>query len=128
MASLKVQSPAIEPAEESYVDRRVKRRKRVQLAAKIAFGASSADCTIRDLTDAGVRIHAPTVLGLPEQVFLLITSEGLVVRTRRIWADFPAFGLRFLEAEPIEQSTRPETAPLRLAWEELRAKSATAAE
>ena len=128
MASLKVQSAAVEPPEESYVERRVKRRKRVQLAAKIAFSSTAADCTIRDLTDGGARIHAPTVLGLPDQVFLLITSEGLVVRTRRVWADFPAFGLKFLEAEPIEKSTRPETAPLRLAWQELRARAAQAAE
>ena len=123
MASLNVESLTAEPEGESFVERRVKRRKRVQLPAKIAFGASAADCMIRDLTDSGARIHAPTVLGLPDQVFLLIMSEGLVVRTRRVWADFPAFGLRFLEVEPIETSTRPETAPLRLAWEELRARS-----
>ena len=123
MASLNVESLTAEPEGESFVERRVKRRKRVQLPAKIAFGASAADCMIRDLTDSGARIHAPTVLGLPDQVFLLIMSEGLVVRTRRVWADFPAFGLRFLEVEPIEKSTRPETAPLRLAWEELRARS-----
>ena len=123
MASLIVDSLTAEPEGESYVERRVKRRKRVQLPAKIAFGASAADCMIRDLTDSGARIHAPTVLGLPDQVFLLIMSEGLVVRTRRVWADFPAFGLRFLEVEPIEKSTRPETAPLRLAWEELLARA-----
>jgi hypothetical protein len=123
VASLNVDSLTAEPEGESFVERRVKRRKRVQLPAKIAFGASAADCMIRDLTDSGARIHAPTVLGLPDQVFLLIVSEGLVVRTRRVWADFPAFGLRFLEVEPIEKSTRPETAPLRLAWEELRARA-----
>ena len=123
MASLNVESLTAEPEGESYVERRVKRRKRVQLPANIAFGASAADCMIRDLTDSGARIHAPTVLGLPDQVFLLIMSEGLVVRTRRVWADFPAFGLRFLEVEPIEKSTRPETAPLRLAWEELLARA-----
>ena len=123
MASLNVESLTAEPEDASFVERRVKRRKRVQLPAKIAFGASAADCMIRDLTDTGARIHAPTVLGLPDQVFLLIMSEGLVVRTRRVWADFPAFGLKFLEVEPIEKSTRPETAPLRLAWEELRARS-----
>jgi len=123
VASLNVESLTAEPEGESFVERRVKRRKRVQLPAKIAFGASAADCMIRDLTDSGARIHAPTVLGLPDQVFLLIMSEGLVVRTRRVWADFPAFGLRFLEVEPIEKSTRPETAPLRLAWEELLARA-----
>lgn len=123
MASLNVESLTAEPEGESFVERRVKRRKRVQLPAKIAFGATAADCMIRDLTDSGARIHAPTVLGLPDQVFLLIVSEGLVVRTRRVWADFPAFGLKFLEVEPIEKSTRPETAPLRLAWEELRARA-----
>ena len=128
MASLTMQAPAAEPEAESFVERRGKRRKRVQLPAKIAFGATAADCMIRDLTDGGARIHAPTVLGLPDQVFLLITSEGLVVRTRRVWADFPAFGLRFLEVEPIEKSTRPETAPLRLAWEELRARAKEPAE
>lgn len=128
MASLMLGHPAVDPEGESYLERRGKRRKRVQLPAKIAFGATAADCLIRDLSDAGARIHAPTVLGLPDHVFLLITSEGLVVRARRVWADFPSFGLKFLEVEAIEKSTRPETAPLRLAWQDLRARIAEPAE
>ena len=75
-----------------------------------------ADCTVRDLSDAGGRIEAPFVRSLPDEVFLLILDEGVVVRARCTWARLPSFGLKFIDAESIEESTRPETAVLRLAW------------
>jgi hypothetical protein len=89
----------------------------VLLQAKISFNVTVADCTIRDLSEAGARIHAPTVLGLPDEAYLLILREGLVVRARRAWAQFPSFGLKFLSAEAIEVGTGPQTALLRDAWE-----------
>jgi hypothetical protein len=97
-------------------ERRAKGRKRVNLAAKLALGTTVADCTVRDLSDAGGRIEAPFVRSLPDEVFLLILDEGVVVRARCTWARLPSFGLKFIDAESIEESTRPETAVLRLAW------------
>jgi hypothetical protein len=117
-AQLKLETLADEMMLGSPVEQRATRRKRVLLAAKVAFGMTMADCTIRDLSEGGARIHAPTVLGLPNEVDLLIMREGLVVRAKRIWAGFPHFGLKFLAAEGVEKSTRPQAAFLRGAWED----------
>ena len=115
--SLKLENVADAPATPFGVEKRASARRRVLLSAKISFNMMVADCTIRNLSQNGARIHAPTVLGMPDEVYLLILREGLLVRARRIWSDFPSFGLRFVEAEPIDRSTRPQTAPLRNAWE-----------
>ena len=97
-------------------DRRASPRIGVQLEAKVAVGASALDCTITNISEGGVRVHAPSVLRLPEEVYLLILSEGLVIRARRVWAHFPSCGLEFLSAEEVEKSTRPQAVPLREAW------------
>jgi hypothetical protein len=101
-------------------ERRTKGRKRVTFAAKLALGTSVADCTVRDLSDAGARIDAPSVRSLPDEVFLLILDEGVVVRARCAWARLPSFGLKFIDAESIEESTRPQTVALKIAWKALR--------
>ena len=107
-------------------ERRTKGRQRANLAAKIAIGTTVADCTVRDLSNAGGRIEAPAVRSLPDEVFLLILDEGVVVRARCAWARFPSFGLKFIDAESIEASTRPETTALKIAWKALRDPNASA--
>ena len=98
------------------VDQRVSPRRKVLVAAKVAFGATTADCTIRDISVSGAQLHAPSVLRLPEDVHLLIMSEGLVIHARRVWARFPLCGLEFVSAQPVERSTHPQAAPLQQAW------------
>lgn len=110
---------------QSQVEKRAAPRKQVLLAAKVAFGMTTADCTIRDLSETGARIHALSILRLPDDVYLLIMAEGLVIHARRVWARFPLFGLKFVAAEEVERSTRPQCALLRKAWEDwLRAQRA----
>jgi hypothetical protein len=103
---------------EAFVEKRTRRRRRVLLAGKIAFGMAAADCTIRDITEMGARVHASSIVGLPEEVFLLIMREGLVVRARRVWSRPPLFGLKFIEAEGVESSRNPQSAALRQIWQE----------
>jgi hypothetical protein len=112
------------PQQEDPLDRRAAPRRRVQLAAKVAVGASTADCTITDISEGGAGVHAPSVLRLPEEVYLLILSEGLVIRARRVWARFPRCGLEFLSAQEVESSKRRQTAPLRQAWAKWRSRAA----
>lgn len=116
VAQLNLELSMAKPTKQLPVENRATRRRRVILAAKVAFGATTADCTIRDISESGARVHAPTVLGLPEEVHLLIFREGRIVRAKRIWADFPFFGLKFLSTEPAEGDARPDTQPLRDAW------------
>jgi hypothetical protein len=101
-----------------FIEKRTRRRRRVLLAGKLAFGMVASDCTIRDLTEVGAKVLAPTVAGVPDEVFLLIMREGLVVRARRVWSKPPLFGLKFLEAEDVETSAKPQAAPLRRIWSE----------
>jgi hypothetical protein len=104
------------PAAEGAVEQRQRRRHRVLLAGKLAFGRFCADCTIRDLTASGAQVHAPAVLGLPDIVFLLILKEGIVVRAERIWARAQKFGLAFLDAQAIETADYPAAPVLQAAW------------
>ena len=101
-----------------FIEKRSRKRRRVLLAGKLAFGMVASDCTIRDLTEAGAKIHAPSVAGVPDEVFLLIMREVLVIRARRVWSKAPDFGVRFLEAEDVETSATPQAAPLRRIWSE----------
>jgi hypothetical protein len=104
------------PAIEGAAEQRQRRRHRVLLAGKLAFGRFCADCTIRDLTAAGALVHAPAVLGLPDVVFLLILKEGVVIRAERIWARAQRFGLAFVDAQDVATSDYPPAAALRAAW------------
>ena len=99
-------------------ERRSHGRRRANLAAKLGLGKTTADCKILDLSHGGACIEAPSVRVLPDEVYLLIHDDGVVVRARCVWAELPWFGLKFLDVEAIEESTRPQTVALRIAWKE----------
>jgi hypothetical protein len=101
----------------SQVEQRGAPRKQVNLAAKVALGDAAGDCTIRDISETGAQVHAPSVLRLPGEVHLLIESEGLLIHARRVWSRFPVSGLQFISAEQVEKSTHPQAAMLKEAWE-----------
>jgi hypothetical protein len=77
-----------------------------------------AVCSILDLTERGARIHAPSVIDLPDEVLLLIMREGLLVKAKRIWAHPPTFGLKFIQPQDIETSQEPQSEALRAVWRE----------
>jgi hypothetical protein len=104
-------------ARPSQVEQRGSPRKQVNLAAKVVLGDAAGDCTIRDISETGAQVHAPSVLRLPGEVHLLIMSEGLLIHARRVWSRFPVSGLQFISAEEIEKSTHPQSAMLKEAWE-----------
>jgi hypothetical protein len=105
-------------------EKRDVRRSRVLLAGKLTNGHGLVmDCTIRDLSDVGARVHVPSAIGLPDEVALLVMREGMVRLSRRIWSRAPLFGLQFLDAEDIQTTTKSQYAPLKLMWREWIAKS-----
>lgn len=110
------------PGGEGEVEQRSSPRKKVFMPAKVALGGAAIDCTIRDVSASGVQLLAPSVLRLPDEVQLLILSEGLLIHAQRIWTRFPLCGLRFISVEEIRRSTHPQAAPLRQAWEDWRAQ------
>ena len=95
------------------------------MAAKVVAGAVVADCTIKDISASGAKLHAPSILRPPEEVRLLVLSEGILIHAQRIWARFPLCGLKFVSVEEIQRSTRPDSALLREAWETWRSQQQT---
>ena len=105
------------PGAPALPDNRARRRHRVLLAGVVCFGPDViADCTIRDLSELGARLHIPEVLGLPPELSVVVMQEGVVFRARRVWAKAPLFGVEFLEAENLERTTKPAYAALRRTW------------
>ena len=98
---------------EAQVELRASPRKKVSLAAKVAVGGAVADCTITDISASGAQLHTPSVLRLPDEVRLLILSEGLLIHAQRVWARFPLCGLKFISVEDIRRSTHPQAVQLR---------------
>jgi len=110
---------------EAAPEQRASPRRNVSLAAKVAIGAATADCTIRDVSASGAKLHAPSVLRLPEEVRLVILSEGILVHAQRVWARFPLCGLKFISVEEIQRSRHPDAVQLRDAWETWRGQNQT---
>lgn len=110
------------PRNETEVEQRGSPRANVFLAAKVAAGGGAVDCTVRDISETGAKLHAPSVLRLPDKVHLLILSEGLLIHADRVWARFPLCGLKFITFEEIGDSTHPQAGPLQQAWEAWRAQ------
>lgn len=109
---------------EAPVEQRASPRKKVSMAAKVAIGGGAVDCTVRDISESGVQLLAPSVLRLPDEVHLLILSEGLLVHAQRIWSRFPLCGLRFINVEDIRRSAHPQAGPLKEAWQNWRDQQA----
>jgi len=70
---------------EAEAEQRASPRRKVSMAAKVAVGGGAVDCTVRDISESGVQLLAPAVLRLPDEVHLLILSEGLLIHAQRIW-------------------------------------------
>ena len=114
MAQLKL--AWLTPRREAEAEQRGSPREKVFMAAKVAAGGGAVDCTIRDISETGAQLHAPSVLRLPDKVHLLIPSEGLLIHAQRVWTRFPLCGLKFITFEEIEGSTHPQAGPLQEAW------------
>ena len=108
------------PSQEADAEQRASPRTKVSIAAKVAVGGGAVDCTVRDVSASGVQLLAPSVLRLPDEVHLLILSEGLLIHAQRIWTRFPLCGLRIINVEDIRRSAHPQAGTLREAWESWR--------
>ena len=80
-------------------DRRMSRRYPVSIEAKIVSDAiwCELDCTIRNRSDRGCKLHVPMVVALPRQFSLSIPSEGLIAPVRVVWRRGSSVGVRFTQ-------------------------------
>lgn len=81
-------------------ERRQKVRKRTFLKGRILFnkGASSMDCLIRDLSEAGARLELSETSTLPDVFDLFIPQKDATLRTSLRWRRDEMVGVAFVDA------------------------------
>lgn len=79
-------------------NRRSSLRYPVNVEAKIVSDAMwcEVDCTIRNRSEHGCKIHLPMRVSLPKQFTLSIPSEGRVMPVRLVWRRRASVGVEFL--------------------------------
>lgn len=72
-------------------------RFRALKAAQIVFndGASTIDCTLRDISDRGARLKVESPVGIPERFTLLIVADGGQHECQVAWRRVDEIGVVF---------------------------------
>jgi len=83
------------------IDQRTDPRRRVIKGVKIAYGdfVFVQECTVRDLSNSGARIAVTGVSSLPEEFFLVFTTDRTMRKARVKWRRVDEIGVAF-EGEP----------------------------
>jgi hypothetical protein len=87
-------------------NRRSSRRYPVNVEAKIVSDAiwCEVDCTIRNRSEQGFKLHLPMHVSLPREFMLSIPSEGRNMPVRLIWRRRASVGVEFIGAKSHPQS------------------------
>jgi hypothetical protein len=97
-------------------ERRLGRRHRVFLGGKALVRDSIIDVTFRDLSARGARLLVTAPIAHAGELPVLILKEGLILRSRIIWARPPMFGLEIREAIDVQGECPIQFAALTEAW------------
>ena len=83
------------------LDQRSEPRRRVVKGTKIAYGdfVFVQDCTVRDISNRGARISVSAAMELPQEFFLVFTTERILRKSRVKWRKTNEVGVVF-EGEP----------------------------
>jgi PilZ domain len=98
------------------VERRLGRRHRVFLGGKALARDRVIDVTFRDLSARGARLLVTESIAHAGELPVLLLREGLILRSRIIWARPPMFGLEIREAIDAEGECPPQFDALAEAW------------
>src|SRR5580704_5547626 len=98
------------------VERRLGQRHQVFLLGKALSKDRVIDVTFRDLSARGARLIVTEPIAHAGELPVLILKEGLILRSRIIWAKPPMFGLEFREAIDVQGECPPRFAALADAW------------
>jgi len=98
------------------VERRLGHRQRVFLAGKALAQSRIIDVTFRDLSARGARLLVAEPIAHAGDLPVLLLREGLILRSRIIWARPPMFGLEIREAIDVRGECLPQFAALADAW------------
>jgi hypothetical protein len=77
------------------VETRIAPRYRVMKVAKIEFGATAINCTVRDLSLTGAAIEVPSQAGIPERFTLVMPDDGLHLPCHVVWRKEYRIGVAF---------------------------------
>ncbi|MGX5774882.1 PilZ domain-containing protein [Methylorubrum zatmanii] len=109
-------------------ERRQEIRKRTFLKGRILFnkGASTMDCLVRDLSEAGARLELSQTNSLPDVFDLHIPQKDATLRSSLRWRREDAVGVAFDAQKPVppEPTATPSLAVLLRRIAELEAENA----
>ncbi|MBL8895623.1 MAG: PilZ domain-containing protein [Rhizobiales bacterium] len=79
-------------------NRRSSRRYPVNVEAKIVSDAiwCEIDCTIRNRSERGCKLHLPMAVSLPRRFTLSIPAEAISRPVRLVWRRGPSVGVEFV--------------------------------
>ena len=99
-------------------DLRKSPRRRSLRSAKLTTADTrrSSDCTIRNLSVDGAKLSAPGSEPFPDGAWLIVSTEGLAMRTRTVWRHGREFGVSFVESCDLARNVPAHLAGLRLMW------------
>lgn len=99
-------------------ERRLSPRRRGLRAGKVATvdASRSGNCTIRNLSTRGAKLTLEGRESLPSGAWLIVTKEGLALRTRTVWRHGRELGVDFVEAHDLERAAPPQLTGLRRLW------------
>jgi hypothetical protein len=101
-------------------DRRRARRDRVLLKGKIVYGPGyTADCRIRDLTEAGARLMLDPDQTAPRDFHLIVVRDGFAYRAHRLWSKEMEAGVFFGESHDLAGPIPAHIQPIRKLWAQL---------
>src|SRR5580704_11142580 len=116
-ADVMTSNPSIDAeAGAALVERRLGHRHRVFLGGKALARDRIIDVTFRDLSARGARLIVSEPIAHAGELPVLLLKEGLILRSRIIWAKPPMFGLQIQEAIDVQGECPPRFAALADAW------------
>ena len=83
------------------VEARRSERVRSFLRARILFnnGASTIDCTVKNISAHGAKIEIAHSLSVPAEFDLLVPQRGRTYRSRMAWRAADSIGVEFIETD-----------------------------
>lgn len=83
------------------VEARSSERVRSLLRARILFnnGASTIDCTIKNISSHGAKIEIVHSLSIPAEFDLQVPQRGRTYRSKMVWRASDSIGVEFIEAD-----------------------------
>lgn len=98
---------------------RSRARRRTLLRGRICWGpqyAISADCAIRDLSEAGAQLRVPASQALPPDFALIQILEGVAFEAELAWRRGDLAGVKFVNRHDLKTPGARELLPLRNVW------------